>query len=237
MTTTAQFLAACRADLGYHESPLGSNCQKFAACAHHANCHAWCCTFLVCKARQTGLHLPNYGAFTPTMAQAFKDIGRYGHTPHVGAFAFVYHPELGRIAHVTAVEVVYSDGTFGDIGGNTNQTGGRTGGYVGRHRRTTTNITFGYPIYSTSAPVVHHNPYAVPVLTSSRPVLKAGAKMTSAEVKWVQWAAGIPLGSAIDGIWGPQTNSAVKAKQTHFGLKATAVVDAATLSKFKTVTR
>lgn len=237
MTSVSSFLYACRADLGYSESPSGSNCNKFASCAGHKNCEPWCATFLVCKAKRTGLHLPNYSAYTPTLAQGFKDMGRYGRTPRVGAFGFVYHPELGRVAHVFVVEKVLSDGYTIGINGNSNDGGSRTGGKVCRVTRSPLHITYGYPVYSTvsTTPTTAANPWRTPVLTDSRPYISRTSSKTKAEVQWVQWACMGP--NHDDGVWGDMTEKYVRLFQSKHGLGVDGRVGPNTLSKMKAVRR
>jgi hypothetical protein len=231
MTTAAQFLAACRAEIGYNETPV--NLTKYAAMAHHPNGNAWCETFMVAMARKTGLHLPYYGAYTPAMAQAFKSAGHYGKTPRVGAHLFVYHPELGRIAHTGVVEALHSDGTITTIEGNSNASGSRTGGAVCRVHRSLYNLTFGYPAYTLAAPTTHPNPYPVPVLSTARPYLAYGVKMTASEVKYVQWACGVTQ----TGTWTVSLTSTVKTFQTHHGLSDDGKVGPKTLTVMKSIRR
>ncbi len=235
MPTTATFLAACRAEIGYNETP--KNLTKFAAQAGHPNGNPWCLTFLVAKARQTGLKLPNYGAYTPTMAQAFKDQGRYGKTPRVGAFMFVYYPSMGRIGHVGVVEAVHKDSSgrivaVTCIEGNSSASGSRTGGAVCRVKRSLTNLTFGYPLY-TAPSTAKTNPYAVPVLTTSRPYLAKGVKMTANEIKYVEWA----VGTTANGTWDDDLTKRVKAFQTAKGLLSDGKVGPKTLTAMKAVRR
>lgn len=238
MTTRAAFLAACRAELGYHETPV--NRTKFAAQAHHPNGEAWCLTFLVAKARQTGLHLPYYGAFTPSMAQAFKAAGHYGLTPRVGAFGFVYHPELGRIAHAFVVETLLPDRFTIGINGNSNNDGSRNGIMVCRVKRSPYHITYGYPTYSSTATAptatvtTHPNPHPVPVL-GSRPYIYRAGHHTAAEVQYIQWAAGGPLYD--DGIWGTTTERIVRSFQEHKGLRPDGEVGTRTLTAMRAVRR
>lgn len=235
MTTTAAFLSACRAaPIGYNETPV--NQTKFAAMAGHANGKAWCLTFLVAMARKTGLKLPNYGAYTPTMAQAFKDQGRYGRTPRVGAFMFVYYPKMGRIAHTGVVEAIHKDSAgrivaVTCIEGNSSASGSRTGGAVCRVKRSLTNLTFGYPVYETA--VRKANPYALPKLTTSRPYLAKGVKMTAAEIKYVEWA----VGTTSNGTWDDDLTRRVKAFQSAKGLKVDGRVGKYTLAAMQAVRR
>jgi len=230
--TAAQFLARCRPELGYTERPV--NLTKYAAMAGHPNGNAWCITFLVAMAKATGLKLPYYGAYSPAMAQAFKNAGRYGTTPRVGAFGFVYHPELGRIAHGFVVESLLPDRYTIGINGNSNSGGSRTGGMVCRVKRSPYRITYGYPNYALTS-VSHTNPWPVPVLTTARPYIGQETKKTSAEVKYVQWAAMGPAHD--DGVWGPATEEGVRDFQTAHGLKRDGNVGPQTLNVMKTVRR
>jgi surface antigen len=235
MATRSAFLAACRAEIGYAEVP--TNRTKFAAQAGHPNGNPWCLTFLVAKARQVGLKLPGYGAYTPTMAQQFKNIGAYGKTPRVGAFMFVYFPSMGRIAHVGVVEAVNADGTITTIEGNSNSAGSRTGGSVVRHRRSLTNLTFGYPAYSAEAApkptTTKPNPYATPVLSSSRPFISAASKKTANEIRWIEWACK----RSVTGTWSSALTTAVKAFQKAHGLLDDGKVGPKTLAAMKAVRR
>ena len=230
MTTVAAMLAAERAEIGYAETPV--NRTKYAAMAGHPNGNAWCETFQVAMAKKVGLHLPYYGAYTPSMAQAFKNIGRHGRTPRVGAMLFVYHPELGRIAHTGIVEAVHADGTITTIEGNSSASGSRTGGAVCRVHRSLTNLTFGYPVY-TAPTTLRANPYAVPVLSRTRPYLAKGVKMTAAEVKYVEWA----VGTTTNGTWDDALTLKVRAFQKAKGLLVDGKVGPNTLKAMQAVRR
>jgi hypothetical protein len=156
VATRGEFLAWCAAQVGTREDPVGSNRQRYAALAGHANGAAWCATFLVAGARITGLQLPDGAgsAWTPSVEAAFKRAGRLGREPKVGAFAFVYFPSLGRVAHVGVVWKVEA-GQVRLIEGNTNQHGGREGIEVAKRIRPIGRRTgevgirsYGYPAYT-----------------------------------------------------------------------------------------
>lgn len=158
LPTVDQWLNHLRSKIGVAEHPLGSNCQEFS---HYLGreCESWCADFLVASARRTGLILPNESAYTPTLAQGFKDAGRWGARPARGAFGFVYHTSEGRIAHTFNVEAVNQDESFATLEGNSNNGGSREGLYVCRHRRTMAKgsgswvVGFGYPKFA--EPVTH----------------------------------------------------------------------------------
>jgi len=228
--TVDQFLARCRREIGYTEKPV--NLTKFAAMAGHPDGNAWCITFLVAMAHETGLILPYHGAYSPAMAQAFKNQGRYGTTPRKGAFGFVYHPELGRIAHGFVVESLLPDRYTIGINGNSNSGGSRTGGMVCRVKRSPLRITYGYPKYAIPT-TLHPNPYAVPLLSTGRPYLGVGMKMTANEVKYVQWA----VTGTITGTWTATLTQLVKGFQDHHGLLVDGKVGKYTLGVMKTIRR
>ena len=93
------------------------------------------------------------------------------------------------------------------------------------------------PVQPAPKPVAHTlkaNPFKVPLLTRGRPVLRLGANMTSAEVKFVQWACGAVVQ---DGVWGPKTDAIVRTFQKYHGLPVDGVVGPQTLSSLQRVTR
>lgn len=138
----SDFLRVARGEIGFVEGPNNDN--KYAKIAGHANHYAWCVTFVEAVAKLAGVKLPVNTAYSPTLANAFSKIKKYGKTPKPGAIGFLYFASKGRIAHCFIVEAVNADGTYVTIEGNTDSAGGRSGGRVMRHRRSTANITFGY---------------------------------------------------------------------------------------------
>lgn len=104
MATISQFLEAAKSEVGYTESPWGSNRTKFAAAAGHADGQPWCLTFLVALANRVGLALPpGIGAYTPTAAKAFQWAGRIVRNDRIkpGDWVFFDFPDsTRRIQHV-----------------------------------------------------------------------------------------------------------------------------------------
>lgn len=254
--TADALLEVAARNLGFVEGPK-NNENPFAAVAGHANFQPWCASFVAACCRRAGVKIPNESAYTPTMANGFKQQGRYFKThPQRGDIVFFFWPNMGRIAHVGIVESVEPDGSIRTIEGNTNGGGSRTGGMVVRLVRKANIDGFGRPEFVKAAPVkaapakaapvkkapakpapaAKTNPYAVPVLTKARPSLRASAKKTVAEVKFVQWAVGF-TGAAVDGQWGAQTTQKVKAFQAKHKLVADGEVGPKTLAALKTVKR
>lgn len=176
MATETKFLAWCARQVGVQESPRGSNKTPYAALAGHPNGQPWCATGLVAGAKVVGLDLPE-GAdtpYTPAMESAFKRAGRLGIEPRVGAFGFVFFPNMKptpRVAHVFAVWKVTSDWVY-TIEFNSNTDGSREGREVAKRRRPnrpravgeTGPRSYGYPWYRAAPPA----PIPVPV-PASRP--------------------------------------------------------------------
>jgi len=158
VATAETFLAAARSEIGYTESPAGSNQTKFAGEAGHANGQPWCATFLVAIANRVGLALPSRSAYTPTLAEGFKTARRWHTTPAVGDFVFFDWPgdDKRRIQHGAVVERVYPHDLV-TIEGNTsadNYSSQDNGGGVFRRTRPRNSSIVGYgrPAYSGATP-------------------------------------------------------------------------------------
>jgi surface antigen len=246
--TADALLEVAERNLGFIEGPK-NNENPFAPLVGHANFQPWCASFVAAVCLRAGVKIPNTSAYTPTMANGFKQQGRYFKSnPKRGDIVFFFWPNMGRIAHVGIVESVEPDGSIRTIEGNTNGGGSRTGGMVVRLVRKANIDGYGRPEFTgptvttvtkptkTSKPVVATkkvNPHKKPVLTKERPDLRASGRKTNAEVKYVQWA----VGAKDDGAWGAQTTKAVKAFQTHHKLAVDGHVGPKTLAKMETVRR
>jgi len=215
MATPDTVLTIARSTLGEHEEPPGSNQIRFADWAGIpglAWCAAWACWVL----DQAGaLDVPRF-VWTPSGAQAYAERGRFASDPRVGDMVFFAWPEVGRVCHVALVEAVRSDGIV-TIEGNTDEAGGRTGGKVMRHVRRANIVGYGHPIYDGTP----HTPPATPVATG--PTIRRGAR--GSVVQRLQRrlnAHGARL--AVDGIFGPATDRAVRSFQANRRLAVDGIV-------------
>lgn len=158
MSTAYDLIATAAREVGYTESPPGSNKTKFAAEAGHLNGYAWCATFVVAMLRRCGINLPSESAYTPTMLNGFiaNGMGKRGHAgiavgdvvffnwdggtlpQHVGIVTFVAGD------HIETIEGNTSPGTAGS------QSNG--GGVYKRTRPYSSVVGYGRPKY-TEAPV------------------------------------------------------------------------------------
>lgn len=224
MTTADQFIAVAARNVGYVESPRGSNRTKFASIAGHTNGYAWCATFLAAVARIAGLTLPSYSAYTPSMAQGFKDAGRWHTTAEVGDF--VFFDFIGRISHVGVVYFVGA-GYVLTIEGNTDEAGGRTGGQVMRKRRATHIVGYGRPAYTKALfDRAHPGKQIVERIPSKvgPTVDQSSARFHTTAVKVIQ----SKVLATVDGDWGPRTQAAVLVFQRAHHLTPDAIVGPAT---------
>lgn len=154
MTTVEQFLDACRADLGYMETPVNQN--KFST-ALHRGAEAWCHDFLVAKADEAGLTLPagvHGTAYTWTGLSTWQQVERSPSIPQPGDWAYF---RIGQ-GHVGVVESV-AMGTITTLDGNTipeGMTGDQAnGGMVCRKTRSRTLVAgYGRPDYETASPSI-----------------------------------------------------------------------------------
>lgn len=252
--TADALIEVAKRNIGFIEGPK-NNENPYAAVAGHANFQPWCASFVAACCERAGVKIPNTSAYTPTMANGFKQQGRYYKTgPQRGDILFFFWPNMGRIAHVGIVESVNADGSVNTIEGNTNGKGSRTGGMVINLVRRANIDGYGRPEFAAAAveptpvvkpapvapkpapkpaPAKKANPHAKPVLTKARPVLTASARKTVAETRYVQWA----VKAVADGQWGAKTTAAVKAFQKSKGLTADAQVGPKTLAEMEKVRR
>lgn len=141
-------IAQARSEVGYTESPPGSNRTKFAAEAGHANGQPWCATFMVAIARRCGGKVGNESAYTPSLFESMAHPG----APAPGDLAFFDFPDsVHRIQHVGLV-IAASGSSVTCIEGNTSAGAGGSqsngGGVYERTRPRSLVAGFGRPNYT-----------------------------------------------------------------------------------------
>lgn len=153
MTTSAQVLAVARTQIGTVEARDGGNPYGRA---YGVDRVAWCAQFLWWCFREanaaTLIHPKT--AYTPTLADWFRQRGLFSITPQVGDLVFYDWPDsVRRIQHVGIVEAV-EPAAIVAIEGNTSTADQSDGGRVMRRRRARNNsiIGYGHPVYAAQAP-------------------------------------------------------------------------------------
>jgi hypothetical protein len=157
MATADELLKQAQSCIGVTEEPANSNRTAFAALAGHANGQPWCATFVVACARRVGLKLPSESAYTPTMADGFKNSGRwFVDGPERGDIVFFDFPDgETRIQHVGIVEAadgnrirtVEGNTSAGDKGSQDNG-----GGVFEKSRNRNVIVGFGRPAFADQQP-------------------------------------------------------------------------------------
>lgn len=150
------------AEVGVHESPAGSNRQKYGA-YFHDNGVAWCAIHICWLFVMMGwlALIGGFNDYTVAMAQWFYNHGLWGTKPKRGAIGFMNfgNPNaMGRwkgIHHVVYVLGVLPDGRVVTHEGNTSQSSDDNGGEVQvRYRNPSFFAGYGYPKYPVDPPAV-----------------------------------------------------------------------------------
>jgi hypothetical protein len=212
MPTADDMLKVARSQLGQGEHPPGSNHTKYgdwyASKVGNPAFAAtfWCDEFVSWCADQAGAaKAVGRFAYTPSHAGWFRDNGRWGPTPRVGAIIFFDwggSHTISAIDHVGIVEAVRLDGSVVTIEGNTSDA-------VMRRVRRTGIAGYGYPAYTAAPKPPPVKPGTAPkwpgrVLTQPPPMHGADVKAWQTQMRSRGW------GLAADGVYGSQSESACR---------------------------
>lgn len=162
MATADLVLAIAAGELGYAESPAGSNRTKYGAW-YGQDGQPWCAQFVSWVLHNSGVSLPISSAkgfsYCPYGVEWFKQQGLW-HTsePQPGDMVFFdWYPGTRKSGawHVGFVEKVNADGTITTIEGNTSLTNQDNGGKVMRRVRSQRLVLgYGRPEYLQPLPKV-----------------------------------------------------------------------------------
>lgn len=260
MTTAANVIHTAASQIGYEESggPSGhdGNITKYwAELDPGFQGASWCAAFVSWVFKHAGHPLPpidhswgySYCPDAVTWARHHQLWDTSGHY-HPGDIIFFDFSGHG-IAEHTGI-VVSDDGVnVHTIEGNTEPAGGNQANGGGVYEKVRAHGSMILGVLKASAwltgpnaplpqPVPHpaprparHNPYQSPA-----GMVALGCKPDSAthttQVHWVQWAVGVPC----DGVFGPQTQHAVKLFQQYHGLAVDGVVGPNTRAALSRVT-
>ena len=151
MVTPSQILQIAAREIGYKESPPGSNGNKFGRW-YGMDYQPWCAMFVSYCFYNAGLAIPittSKGfAYCPYGVKWFKDKGKLFNTPELGDIVFYDWKNDGISDHVGIVEKINTDGSIIAIEGNTSIGNNSNGGQVMRRTRPRSVIVgFGRPPY------------------------------------------------------------------------------------------
>lgn len=138
----ARALEAARHEIGYHESPAGSNSNKFGV-EYGFNRVPWCAIFESIMFKHTGTPRFRYAAVEAIYwdARANRNGLYIVRTPRPGdVIGYKLHGD--PYAHTAFWVKAVSGGDLLDLGGNTSVTDFSNGGEVGEQRRSTTLVSF-----------------------------------------------------------------------------------------------
>ena len=248
-----QLIRNAELDVGYTESPRGSNRTKWGK-EYGVNGLPWCGTWVYAKHRQVGVDLKKYcdnPFYTPNL---FYDLQQRGwavpeNQAQPGDIVFMGFPgRRAGIEHVgLAVRVDYP--SFVNIEGNTSGSNQSNGGMVQKRGRSSAQVLGVIHIPELILPNERLEPPKLPkpqmtpgALQTLNPVLEAlfycrqivvsESNAPEAAVKFIQTGInnlhipGIYL--AVDGKWGTATEQAVRWVQATRGLVADGIVGPAT---------
>ncbi|NJO46184.1 MAG: CHAP domain-containing protein [Oscillatoriales cyanobacterium RM2_1_1] len=170
MTTPTRVLQIATAELGYTESPPGSNGNKFGQW-YGMNYVPWCAIFVSYCFDRAGLTLPirtpKGFAYCPDGVVWFRNRGQWFLAPQVGDLVFYSWQQDGIADHIGIVETINSDGGLLSIEGNTAVGNDSNGGEVMRRRRERSGVLgFGRPY---QAPDPGANEIASQPVSGNRP--------------------------------------------------------------------
>jgi hypothetical protein len=146
----ARALEAARKEVGYHESPAGSNNNKFGV-EYGFNRVPWCAIFESIMFKHTGTPRFRYAAVEAIYwdARANRNGLYIVRTPRAGdVIGYEFHGD--RFAH-TAFFVRFEDGGLRDLGGNTSVSNFSNGGEVGEQFRPLSLVSYYARVSSVSA--------------------------------------------------------------------------------------
>ena len=151
MVAPSQVLQIAAREIGYKESPPGSNGNKFGLW-YGMDYQPWCAMFVSYCFYNADLPLPittkKGFAYCPYGVKWFKDKQKLSQTPKVGDVVFYDWENDGISDHVGIVETVNADDSIIAIEGNTSVGNDSNGGQVMRRtRQRGTILGFGRPPY------------------------------------------------------------------------------------------
>lgn len=228
MTIPADVLAIAVRQLGYKESPPGSNRNKFGVW-YGMDGQPWCAMFVSYCFYQAGLALPatiSKGfAYCPYGVQWFKQRGKFDMLPQPGDVVFFDWAGDGISDHVGIVELVNSNSTVTTIEGNTSAGNNSNGGEVQRRVRAFRSIQgFGHSAYTRVSSRATEKLPAHPSWPGKMIQLSSPPIGSQDIIKWQQQMIHRGWQLALSGIFDERSHEVLKQFQREKGLEIDAVL-------------
>ena len=234
MANAKDVLDIAKAEIGYKESPAGSNITKFGKW-YGMDGVQWCAIFVSYCFYKAGLPLPATTpkgfAYCPSGADYFKSKGQFFSAPKIGDVVF-FDFHKGRRActindgdnvrcsdawHIGIVEEINSDGTITSIEGNTSSTSIGNGGEVMRRTRGRDLwYGFGRPNYSTVSRVSNYPQFQGRIILLTSPNMK-GEDIKIWKNRMIE--RGWNLGSGADDLFDRKADEVLRKFQREKGLE------------------
>ncbi len=210
--TAEDIIKRATAEIGTKENPAGSNCVKYNTWYYgrevRGDAYPWCMAFISWLFRDTGL-FPKSASCANT-GSWFKANAAWHGSPEIGDLIFFKYGTNSRWTNHVGLVVGIEGKNIITIEGNTSKTSNDNGGAVMKRTRTSNIVGFGRPKYSESD-------------KTYLPTLKKGSRGDHVRA-WQNYLMMQGYNIASDGIFGPETEKAVKAWQKEAGLNPTGII-------------
>jgi peptidoglycan hydrolase-like protein with peptidoglycan-binding domain len=205
-------------EIGVSEYPPNSNNVKYNTAFYgkpvSGSAYPWCCTFIWWLLSTSGVKVPKT-ASCANMGNYYKKEGKFfTKKPSPGDLVFFKYNRTNNWTNHIGIVVESNENYIETIEGNTSVNSDDNGGAVMKRRRSSNIVGYARPDYDGSS-------------FDDKPVLKRGS--TGDYVKaWQNYlvTCGLDIGkSGADGIFGKDTESAVKQYQKLKNLPITGIID------------
>lgn len=216
--TANEVVKKALAEVGVTEFPPNSNNVKYNTLFYghqvSGSSYPWCATFIWWLLSTSGVPCPKTASCI-TLADYFKKEGRWATTPQVGDLVFFHFNTNSRWTNHVGIVVGVKGNTIETVEGNTSVNSDDNGGSVMKRTRSKNIVGYARPQYGDSKDL------------NIKPVLKKGDRGNYVKA-WQEYlkSCNISCGkSGSDGIFGNDTEKAVKEYQKLKGLPVTGVID------------
>lgn len=206
-------------EIGVKEYPPNSNCVKYNDMFYgrkvSGSAYPWCCTFIWWLLSSSGIKCAKT-ASCANLANYFKKENRFfTDNPQVGDIIFFKFKRTNNWTNHVGIVVDVKGNEITTIEGNTSVNNDSNGGEVQLRKRIKNIVGYGRPAYSDASNKMNH------------PILKRGSSGEYVKA-WQNYliSCNISCGkSGADGIFGNDTEKAVKEYQRSRKLPITGIID------------